>query len=92
MTEAERSDHLDGNVLAGPLSALFAQSSTLAAECVGCGHRGPIERAPVFGAPMGLIARCPTCAEVLLRYSETPAGRRLDLRGLATLHEIRRRR
>ena len=77
---------LDGNVLAGPLSALFAAEVTTATvSCEGCGRAGVLAAGVVYGAPMGLVLRCPGCGEALLRYAETPAGRTIDLRGIASL-------
>ncbi|MET8996429.1 DUF6510 family protein [Amycolatopsis sp. NPDC004169] len=79
-------DHLDGNVLAGPLSSVFTAEVTAAvAVCAGCGRSGPLAAARVYGAPMGYVARCPGCDQVLLRYAEAPAGTTLDMRGIATL-------
>lgn len=79
-------DHLDGNALAGPLSGLFTVDLTAAtAVCAGCGHADVLAAAAVYGAPMGLIARCPACGDAWLRYAETDRGRTLDMRGIATL-------
>ncbi|MGK3203425.1 DUF6510 family protein [Amycolatopsis sp. MEPSY49] len=82
MTDA----HLDGNVLAGPLSSVFTADVTSAtAVCAGCGRSDRLAAAAVYGAPMGYIARCPGCDQVLLRYAEAPTGATLDMRGIATL-------
>jgi hypothetical protein len=78
--------HLDGNALAGPLSAVFADDLTVAtAVCAGCGRVERIATLPVFGAPMGLIARCPGCDLVLLGYTDLTVGRTLELSGMAAL-------
>jgi Family of unknown function (DUF6510) len=78
--------YLDGNVLAGPLSAVLAGDVTTAtAVCAGCGQVEQVAALPVYGAPMGLVARCPGCDLVLLRYTELPAGRTLEMRGMAAL-------
>lgn len=77
---------LDGNVLAGPLSALFAaEVTTASASCAGCGRTGVLATAVVYGAPLGLILRCPGCGNAMLRYAETPAGITIDMRGIASL-------
>lgn len=79
-------DHVDGNALAGPLSSLFTPDVTAAtAVCAGCGRAGVLAASAVYGAPMGLIVRCPACGEALLRYAETPDARTLDMRGIAAL-------
>ncbi len=80
------SDHVDGNVLAGPFADLFTPDLTVAiAVCAGCGRAERLAAVAVYGAPMGLIARCTGCEEVLLRYAESPAARTLDMRGIAAL-------
>ena len=79
--------HLDGNALAGPLSIVFAADLTVAtAECAGCGRTDQVAALRVFGAPMGLVARCAGCDHVMLSYTELPAGRTLQMHGMATLH------
>jgi len=78
--------HLDGNALAGPMSAVFTTDLTVATVvCAGCGLARTIAALPVFGAPMGMIARCPGCDLVLLSYTELPAGRTLEMTGTAAL-------
>jgi hypothetical protein len=78
--------HVDGNTLAGPFAGVFAFDITTAiASCAGCGRTQPVAAVGVYGAPMGLVARCPGCDNVLFRYLETPTGRTLDMRGVATL-------
>jgi Family of unknown function (DUF6510) len=78
--------HTDGNILAGPLSSVFtAEISTAIAICAGCGRSDRLAAVPVYGAPMGFIARCPGCDYVLLRYADIPTGSTLDMRGIAAL-------
>jgi hypothetical protein len=80
------SDHLDGNVLAGPLAGLFSvELTTATARCAGCGTSAVLASAAVYGAPMGLIARCPGCGDAWLRYADTGRGGTLDMRGIASL-------
>jgi hypothetical protein len=77
---------LDGNVLAGPMSAVLVSDVTTAtAVCAGCGLAGQVATLPVFGAPMGLVARCPGCDNVLISYAELPSGRTLQMHGMAAL-------
>src|SRR5262245_8693784 len=62
--EDEMTDHVDGNALAGPLSSLFTPDLTTAtAVCAGCGRADALAADPVYGAPMGLIVRCPGCGD-----------------------------
>jgi Family of unknown function (DUF6510) len=78
--------YLDGNVLAGPLSAVFSGDlMTATAVCGGCGRAETVASLRVFGAPMGLVARCAGCDQVLLSYTELVVGRTLEMRGTAAL-------
>ncbi len=80
-------NHEDGNALAGPLLDVFAfEVSTATARCAGCTRTEPIVALHVYQGGPGVVARCPGCGDVLLRYAETPHGRWLDLRGTAVLH------
>ena len=77
---------LDGNVLAGALSELFAVDITSATgKCVSCGTSGAIGQARVYSAAPGLVARCPACDEVVLRLARSPGRAWLDLRGISCL-------
>ena len=76
----------DGNVLAGPLSEIFAVDLTAAVgRCAGCGSTGPVARLRVYGPSPGLVARCPDCAQVVLRVVRGPNDAWLDLRGAVSL-------
>jgi hypothetical protein len=79
-------DYQDGNALAGPLADVFAFDITAtAAVCAGCSRTAAVADLRVYGRGPGLVARCPGCSEVMLRYAATPHGRWLDLRGTAVL-------
>jgi uncharacterized protein DUF6510 len=59
--------HLDGNVLAGPLADLFAFDATMAStRCGGCGAVSMLATAMVYLDAMGTVARCADCDTVLL--------------------------
>jgi hypothetical protein len=78
--------HLDGNAAAGPLGDVFTHEITTAVvTCAGCGNRGPLGAAMLYGETMGTIVRCVACEQVLLRFAETPRGIRLDMRGIGVL-------
>jgi hypothetical protein len=78
--------HKDGNALAGPLADVFAvEFSASIATCAGCRRTDRVATLHLYGDGPGLVARCPGCNAVLLRYVETPHGRWLDLRGTAAL-------
>jgi predicted RNA-binding Zn-ribbon protein involved in translation (DUF1610 family) len=77
---------LDGNALAGPLRELFAVELTVAlGTCANCGHSGPLAEARVYSRAPGVVVRCPTCEEVLIRVVAGPGRTWLDLRGLAVV-------
>lgn len=79
-------DYQDGNALAGPLADVFAfDITTTAVVCAGCNRTGTVAELRVYGRGPGLVARCPGCTRVMLRYADTPRGRSLDFRGIAVL-------
>jgi hypothetical protein len=76
----------DGNALAGPVGELFrVEVSTAIGCCAGCGRTGPMAQVGVFDHAPGVVARCPTCDQVLLRLVRGPGRAWLDLRGLSYL-------
>ena len=76
----------DGNALAGPLQDVFRVDVTAATgRCVNCGRTGAIAQFRLFDHAPGLVARCPTCDEVVLRMVRAPGRAWLDLRGLSFL-------
>jgi len=76
----------DGNLLAGPLADVFAvEVTTSIASCGGCGRSSAVAELVVYGPDPGLVARCPGCADVLLRLVRTPDSVWLDLSGTSTL-------
>ena len=76
----------DGNALGGPLGEIFAVDVTAATgRCVACGRTGPIAAMRVYRHAPGLVARCPDCDEVMLRFLRAPNAAWLDLRGTVSL-------
>ena len=70
--------HLDGNALAGVLFELFATDLTDAVgRCAHCGDRAVIAQSPVYLTPMGAVARCRSCDQVLLTGVESPDDLRI---------------
>ena len=79
-------DHVDGNVLAGPLSELFRfDLTTTSGECRHCGDVAVLARAMVYLDPSGYVVRCSSCGEVLLAIVTTAKRTWLDLSGIAGL-------
>jgi hypothetical protein len=76
----------DGNALAGPVGDLFRVDLSIAiGRCTNCGRTAPMAEVRVFDHAPGLVARCPTCDQVLLRLVRGPGRAWLDLRGLTYL-------
>jgi uncharacterized Zn finger protein len=80
------STHLDGNVLGGELSELFTVDLTAATgKCASCGTVSAIAQTRVYTDAPGVVARCPGCGAVMLRFARGPGRAWLDLRGIACL-------
>ena len=76
----------DGNALAGPLSEVFTlETTTGVARCRGCGRDSVVAELVVYGPDPGLVARCPGCADVMLRLVRTPHATWVDLSGTSVL-------
>jgi hypothetical protein len=76
-------DHLDGNVLAGPATGFLAFEPTSAeGQCHVCADVATLGQAMVYGQPMGYVARCRNCENVILVIVEHSGRRYLDMRGL----------
>jgi hypothetical protein len=79
-------DFEDGNALAGPLAELFAIDVTVAdAQCAGCGVTGSVAALRVYSRAPGFVARCPSCAHVVMRLVRSADAAWLDLRGAVRL-------
>jgi hypothetical protein len=76
----------DGDALAGPLHDVFGVEVTTAVGCcTGCGRTMAMAEVRVFDHAPGVVSRCPTCDQVLLRLVRGPGRAWLDLRGLTYL-------
>jgi hypothetical protein len=76
-------EHLDGNVLAGPLGAVLAFEPTTAEEqCRGCGDVAVLAQAVVYGQPMGFVLRCRVCDDVLMVVVERDGRASVNVRGM----------
>ena len=78
---------LDGNAAAGTLGEVFSFEVTIAEyACGGCGRAGRLGGAMVYEVrELGIIVRCPTCDNALIRLAHNPRRYFLDLRGLRYL-------
>ena len=76
----------DGNGLAGRLQDIVRVDITTAiGRCTRCGRTVPMAEVRVFDHAPGVVARCPTCDQVLLRLVRDRDRAWLDLRGLSYL-------
>ena len=80
-------DHLDGNVLAGPITGIVDfEPTTAQGQCQSCADIAALGQAMVYGQPMGFVARCGNCDNVLIVIVERGAGQRsLNMQGLRWL-------
>ncbi len=77
---------LDGNAVAGELSALFAFDVTVAGTtCGGCGDTRPMAELHVYLRAAGTVVRCAGRGAVQLRLVRSPDRAWLDLRGIEVL-------
>jgi hypothetical protein len=82
---------LDGNSAAGVLAEIFGVEMTATpTECDNCGHEWELGSLLTFAQAPGLVLRCPTCEEVMLRVVQTPEYTYLDARGAVFLRMARR--
>nr|WP_127554048.1 DUF6510 family protein [Actinoplanes sp. OR16] len=77
---------IDGNALGGDLSEIFAADMTGAVfTCAGCRHTGAVATLRVWEPAPGLVGRCPSCTDVILRLVRTPSRVFLSLTGATRL-------
>jgi hypothetical protein len=59
------------------------------AVCEGCGREAAVAELTLYGGALGAVLRCPGCDLAMIRLAATPAGHRLDMRGVALLRIAR---
>jgi hypothetical protein len=74
---------LDGNAAAGTLGEVFSFEVTTAEyTCEGCGRTGRLGGAMAYEVrDLGIIVRCPSCDNALIRLAHNRGRRFVDLRG-----------
>jgi hypothetical protein len=78
--------HVDGNILAGPLSEIFSVDMTSATgTCSSCGDSSALASAMVYLKPKSYIVRCHVCDAILLTIQQTDGSTRIRLSGIAGL-------
>jgi hypothetical protein len=77
---------LDGNAVAGDLYEIFGLELTAVThQCAHCGNRAAVGTLRAWTGGPGVVLRCAVCSDIVLRWSRTPKGVVLDLRGAAVL-------
>jgi hypothetical protein len=81
---------LDANATAGALFEIFGVEMTASpTECAHCGREGDVGTLLAFTQGPGLILRCPSCENIILRIVQTPEAIYLDARGAVYLRLAR---
>jgi hypothetical protein len=81
---------LDANATAGILYEIFGVEMTASpTECANCGKEGEIGELLAFTQGPGIVLRCSTCENVVLRIVQTPEAIYLDARGAVYLRLAR---
>jgi hypothetical protein len=78
---------LDGNAAAGTLEEVFSFEVTMAEyACGGCGRTGGLGGAMVYEVRgLGIIVRCPSCDNPLIRLARNRGRNLVDLTGMRYL-------
>jgi len=73
-------------MLGGELGELFMPDiSAAVSQCASCGATAMMAQTMVYADAPGLIARCPACGAVMLRFVRGSGRAWLDLRGTSYL-------
>jgi hypothetical protein len=90
MTDINRELMLDANATAGLLYEIFGVEMTASTTaCAHCGNEGEIGELLAFTQGPGVVLRCSTCENVVLRIVQTPEAIYLDARGAVYLRLTR---
>jgi hypothetical protein len=89
-TDLNRELMLDANATAGLLYEIFGVEMTAApTECAHCGNEDEMGELLAFTHGPGVVLRCSTCENVVLRIVQTTEAILLDARGAAYLRLAR---
>jgi len=81
---------LDGNSLGGMMLQMFGvEMTTSETECAHCGAGNEMGALIVFNQAPGIVVRCPSCEQVMVRIVQTPGAIYLDARGAMYLKIVR---
>ena len=85
-TDVNRELMLDANATAGVLYEIFGTEMTASPmECANCGNEAEVGTLLAFTQGPGIILRCSTCENVVLRIVQTSEAIYLDARGAVYL-------
>jgi hypothetical protein len=85
-TDADARLVLDANAVAGALEEIFGRDVTPSPTvCAHCGNRAALGTLLAFTQAPGVVLRCSACTEVVLRFTVTPGGICVDLRGMSSI-------
>ncbi len=85
-TDPTSTRRLDGNAAGGTLADLFAVDVTMAQSvCASCGGTSMLGSHHLYADAPAMVLRCPTCAEVVMRFASQDGRMLLDLRGAQLL-------
>ncbi len=77
---------LDANAVAGSLEEIFGRDVTASVTvCNHCGNTAALGTLLAFTHAPGVVLRCSICEQVVLRFTITPRGVCMDLRGLSSI-------
>ncbi len=89
-TDRNRELMLDANAAAGVLFEILGVEMTASpTECAHCGSEGEVGALLAFTQGPGLVLRCPSCENIILRIVQTPEAIYLDARGAVYLRLAR---
>jgi hypothetical protein len=89
-TDINRELMLDANATAGLLQEIFGVEMTASpTECANCGNEDEIGTLLAFIQGPGIVLRCSTCENVVLRIVQTSEATYLDARGAVYLRLAR---
>jgi hypothetical protein len=79
-------ERLDGNAIGGILGEIFGTEMTVAVGvCGSCGATDQIAELHVYMRAAGIVVRCPTCENVLVKIVQSGRRTWIDLSGLRTM-------
>lgn len=90
LSDMNRELMLDANAVAGVFQEIFGTEMTVApTECAHCGTEGEIGTLLAFIQAPGIVLRCPSCENIVLRITQTPDAFYIDARGAVYLRVAR---